>query len=94
MSEARLCSRTNSCKENHCETTLGNIKVTNLDFTDNIAMLSEYLDSLVAALSEFSSESLSSSDPLDQDKDSVLWRSVQLARTSKSHRDLHILLEN
>ena len=42
--------------QSHCGATLGNIKVTDLDFADDVAILSESLETLVAALDAFSNE--------------------------------------
>lgn len=42
--------------QSQCGATLGNIKVTGLDFADDVAILYESLESLVAALDAFSSE--------------------------------------
>ena len=42
--------------QNHSGATLGNIKVTDLDFADDVAILSESLESLVVALDAFSNE--------------------------------------
>ncbi|XP_069981776.1 uncharacterized protein [Penaeus vannamei] len=44
--------------QRQCGAALGSIKVTDLDFTDNVAILSESLESLVAALDVFSNELL------------------------------------
>ncbi|XP_069989481.1 uncharacterized protein [Penaeus vannamei] len=40
----------------HCGATLGNIKVTDVDFADDVAILSESLKSLVVVLDGFSNE--------------------------------------
>ena len=42
--------------QSHCGATLGNIKVTDLDFADAVAILSESLETLVVALNAFSNE--------------------------------------
>ena len=42
--------------QNHSGATLGNIKVTDLDFADDVAILSESLESLVVALDAFFNE--------------------------------------
>ena len=42
--------------QSQCGATLGNIKVSDLDFADDVAILSESLESLVAALDAFSNE--------------------------------------
>ncbi|XP_069972443.1 uncharacterized protein [Penaeus vannamei] len=42
--------------QSHCGTLLGNIKVTDLNFANDVAILSESLETLVAALDAFSNE--------------------------------------
>lgn len=42
--------------QSQCGATLGNIKITDLDFADDVAILSEFLGSLIAALDAFSNE--------------------------------------
>ncbi|XP_069989613.1 uncharacterized protein [Penaeus vannamei] len=42
--------------QSQCRATLGNIKVTDLDFADDVAILYESLESLVAVLDTFSNE--------------------------------------
>lgn len=62
--EARLCPCTNTYQHLHGldngqtyhGTTLSNIRTTDLDFADNIAILSKSLEFLVAALDAFSNE--------------------------------------
>ncbi|XP_069982357.1 uncharacterized protein [Penaeus vannamei] len=57
-----------------CGATLGNIKVTDLDLVDYIAILSESLESLVAALDAFSNEAKPLGlEVLDQDQNPGFW---------------------
>ena len=42
--------------QSHCGATLGNIKVTDLDFADDVAILSKSLETLVVALEAFNNE--------------------------------------
>ena len=58
--------------QSHCGTTLGNIKVTDLDFAD-VAILSESLETLVVALDAFSNEA----KPLGLDFGDLLGEPVQ-----------------
>ncbi|XP_069994134.1 uncharacterized protein [Penaeus vannamei] len=45
--------------QSHCGAILGNIKVTDLDFVDDVAILSESLETLVVALDAFSNQAKS-----------------------------------
>ncbi|XP_069996728.1 uncharacterized protein [Penaeus vannamei] len=51
-----LYTGTERAADYHCGATLGNIKVTDLDFADDIAILSESLETLMVALDTFSND--------------------------------------
>lgn len=62
MSEKHQCGncvskiKNRAAIRNSCEITLSNIKVTDLDFTDDMTLTSEILETLVAALNAFTNK--------------------------------------
>lgn len=82
------------------QASLGNIKVTDLDFIDDVAIQSESLESLLAALNAFSNEAkllgpeVSWTKTKTQDFGGLLGEPVRYilaVSTSKSQRVLHAL---
>ena len=88
--------------KSHCGATLGNVKVTDLDFTDDVAILSESLETLVVALDAFSNEAkplgleVSWTKTKIQDFGDLLGEPVRSVRACgealKSQRALHTLI--
>ncbi|XP_069971442.1 uncharacterized protein [Penaeus vannamei] len=77
--------------QSHCGATLGNIKVTDLDFADDVAILSESLETLVAALDAFSNEAkplgleVSWTKTKVQEFGDLLGEPVQSGETPRDH---------
>ncbi|XP_069994147.1 uncharacterized protein [Penaeus vannamei] len=61
--------------QSHCGATLGNIKVADLDIADDVAILSEFLESLVVALDAFTG--------VMNSLDKSIWRCRYLCRRNK-----------